>query len=154
MRIEECSFCSCPVYPGHGIKFIRNDATVFTFCRSKCNKAFKRKWNPRRTKWTKAYRLFKGKEVPGVRGLGVKRDEIIRYKRDIVRSTVDSIPIINEIESEKRKNYIYNRIMETREKNKASDMNVLKKYGHLLTEDTVNDRKPQKSEGVSRDQQS
>ncbi|CAM6103699.1 unnamed protein product [Calypogeia fissa] len=99
MRLENCWFCSSTVYPGHGITFVRNDAKVFRFCRSKCHKNFKMKRNPRKVKWTKAYRKLHGKELAQdtTFELERRRNRPERYDRTVVEQTIKAIKKIEEV---------------------------------------------------------
>ncbi len=63
MQMVKCHFCGKEIEPGTGIKYVRNDGKEFWFCSSKCYKNFiKLGRNPRKVKWTEAYRKAKIEE--------------------------------------------------------------------------------------------
>lgn len=136
MRIEKCHFCSSSVYPGHGTKFVRNDALVFAFCRSKCHKLFKRKRNPRRTRWTKAHRRAAQKELvqDSVHALGTRRSTAERYDRDVYTRAVSALPRVLEIQRKREEHCIADRVLTRREAGKERDAQFLEKHRTLRDE--------------------
>ena len=58
-RKKQCSFCGERFEPGKGTTFVRNDASVFEFCSSKCRKNFNLGRNPIRVRWTQKFRAFR-----------------------------------------------------------------------------------------------
>lgn len=70
-RKKQCSFCGERFEPGKGTTFVRNDASVFEFCSSKCRKNYNLGRNPIRVRWTQKFRAFR-EETLGIRA---KKDE-------------------------------------------------------------------------------
>ncbi|KNC53608.1 ribosome biogenesis protein RLP24 [Thecamonas trahens ATCC 50062] len=112
MRLHKCWFCSATIYPGHGISFVRNDATMFRFCSSKCHKNFKMKRNPRKVKWTKAFRKARGKElaVDSTFDFERKRNRPVRYNRELVSAALKAIKRVDQIRAARKKAFYKKRM--------------------------------------------
>ncbi|CAH9084014.1 unnamed protein product [Cuscuta europaea] len=112
MRLEKCWFCSSTIYPGHGIQFVRNDAKIFRFCRSKCHKNFKMKRNPRKVKWTKAYRRLHGKDMTqdSTFEFERKRNRPERYDKNVTENTLKAIKKIVKVRSDREATHHKNRL--------------------------------------------
>ncbi|CCH60159.1 hypothetical protein TBLA_0C03570 [Henningerozyma blattae CBS 6284] len=134
MRIYQCHFCSSPVYPGHGIMFVRNDAKEFRFCRSKCHKAFKQRRNPRKLKWTKAFRKAAGKElaVDSTLTFAQRRNVPVRYNRDLVATTLKAMSRIEEIRLKRERAFYKNRMRGNKEKDFLRDKKLVESNPELL----------------------
>ncbi|KJA27340.1 hypothetical protein HYPSUDRAFT_179299 [Hypholoma sublateritium FD-334 SS-4] len=133
MRIEKCYFCSTNVYPGHGSAFVRNDAKVFRFCTSKCHKNFKMKRNPRKVRWTKAFRKAAGKEMTiaclffldSTIEFEKRRNVPVRYNRELIQTTVKAMKRVGEIRARRERAFFKHRMAAAREKHKAHRKKVL-----------------------------
>lgn len=134
MRIYQCHFCSSPVYPGHGIMFVRNDAKEFRFCRSKCHKAFKQRRNPRKLKWTKAFRKAAGKElaVDSTLTFAQRRNVPVRYNRELVATTLKAMSRIEEIRQKRERAFYKNRMRGNKEKDFLRDKKLVESNPELL----------------------
>uniref|UniRef100_A0A1B0BA93 Probable ribosome biogenesis protein RLP24 n=1 Tax=Glossina palpalis gambiensis TaxID=67801 RepID=A0A1B0BA93_9MUSC len=105
------------IYPGHGIQFVRNDCKIFKFCRGKCHKAFKRKKNPRKVRWTKAYRKAVGKELaidPSFE-FEKRRNAPIKYNREMWSKALGAIKKVNEIKERRQDQFVMDRLRKGRQ---------------------------------------
>ncbi|CCH45836.1 Ribosome biogenesis protein [Wickerhamomyces ciferrii] len=134
MRVYSCHFCSSPVYPGHGIMFVRNDAKEFRFCRSKCHKAFKQRRNPRKLKWTKAFRKAAGKElaVDSTLTFSARRNVPVRYNRDLVSTTLKAMARVEEIRQKRERAFYKNRMKGNKERQLELDKKLVESNPELL----------------------
>ncbi|GAB7353091.1 hypothetical protein MBLNU459_g3634t1 [Dothideomycetes sp. NU459] len=134
MRIETCYFCSQPCYPSKGITFVRNDARVFRFCRSKCHKNFKMKRNPRKLAWTKSFRRAHGKEmtVDSTLSFAARRNVPVRYNRDLVATTLKAMQRVSEIRSKRERQFYKNRMRGNKERQLEADKKLVAENQHLL----------------------
>ncbi|KAK4541441.1 ATPase-activating ribosome biosynthesis protein [Oleoguttula mirabilis] len=134
MRIETCYFCSQPCYPSKGITFVRNDAKLFRFCRSKCHKNFKMKRNPRKLAWTKSFRRAHGKEmtVDSTLAFAQRRNIPVRYNRDLVATTLSAMQRVSEIRARRERQFYKNRMKGNRAKQLEADRKLVAENQHLL----------------------
>ncbi|KDE06271.1 hypothetical protein MVLG_03430 [Microbotryum lychnidis-dioicae p1A1 Lamole] len=141
MKVEPCYVCSSPCYPGHGTMFVRNDSKCFRFCRSKCHKNFKMKRNPRKLKWTKAFRKAAGKEmtVDSTLEFEKRRHVPIKYDRDLVKVTIAGMKRIQQVKERREKAFYRARMLAAQPAVLASDSLEVTRSSHLLGLQTVSE---------------
>lgn len=90
---------------------------IFKFCRSKCHAAFKRKKNPRKVKWTKAYRKTVGKElaIDPTFEFERRRNIPVKYNRELWSKTVEAMKKVETIRQKRQNTHIMQRLRVGRE---------------------------------------
>ena len=139
MRIETCYFCSGPIYPGHGIVFVRNDGKMFRFCRSKCHRNFKAKKNPRKIRWTKAYRKTHGKELvtDPVYEFEKIRNTPIKYNREIWTDTVQAMDKLAKIRKDREDRFFMRRMRRAQKTKKEIIKKDLIRHEQLIADPDI-----------------
>eukprot|EP01059_Diplonema_ambulator_P000771 TRINITY_DN10618_c0_g1_i1.p1 TRINITY_DN10618_c0_g1~~TRINITY_DN10618_c0_g1_i1.p1 ORF type:complete len:217 (+),score=46.17 TRINITY_DN10618_c0_g1_i1:85-651(+) len=139
MRIEACSFCSKPVYPGHGMTYVRNDCKIFKFCASKCHKNFKLKRTPRKTRWTKTFRKAMGKEMAHDTTLEFekKRNVPVKYNRELVLKTLRAMKQVEAIRERREKAHWDLRMKARAEAETVSGLKILEPNLHRIENDAL-----------------
>ena len=139
MRIETCYFCSGPIYPGHGIVFVRNDGKMFRFCRSKCHRNFKAKKNPRKIRWTKAYRKTHGKELvtDPVYEFEKIRNTPIKYNREIWTDTVQAMDKLAKIRKDREDRFFLRRMRRAQKIKKEIIKKDLIRHEQLISDPEI-----------------
>lgn len=114
--------------------FVRNDAKEFRFCRSKCHKNFKMKRNPRKLRWTKAFRKAAGKEmvVDSTLAFSARRNIPVRYNRDLVAETLRAMGRVEEIRQRRERAFYKNRMRGNKERQREADRKLVEENPELL----------------------
>ncbi|CAH2447964.1 Ribosome biogenesis protein RLP24 (Ribosomal protein L24-like) [Komagataella phaffii CBS 7435] len=114
--------------------FVRNDAKEFRFCRSKCHKLFKQRRNPRKLKWTKAFRKAAGKElaVDSTLTFATKRNIPVRYNRELVATTLKAMARIEQIRQKRERAFYKNRMKGNKDKELSLDRKLVENNAVLL----------------------
>ncbi|XP_077256052.1 ribosomal protein L24-like [Temnothorax americanus] len=155
MRIETCYFCSSRIFPGHGIQFVRNDCKIFKFCRSKCHAAFKKKKNPRKVKWTKAYRKTVGKELavdPSFE-FEKRRNVPVKYNRELWNKTVQAMKKVETIRQRRQNLHIMQRLHKGRELEQERDIKEVQRDLSLIRSPAAGLKERKKQEEAAEEQE-
>ena len=107
---------------------------AFRFCRSKCQKNFKMRRNPRRLRWTKVSRTQAGKEMicDSTLLFGARRNVPQRYDRDLVNKTLGAMKRISEIRARRERVFYKKRIAGKRAREIADARKLVAENEHLL----------------------
>ncbi|OMJ11953.1 Ribosome biogenesis protein RLP24 [Smittium culicis] len=142
MRLEKCYFCSSTVYPGHGTMFVRNDSKLFRFCRSKCSKNYKMKRNPRKLRWTKAFRKAAGKEmaIDSTFEFEKRRNVPVRYDRELLQTTVKAMKRISEIRKRRELAFYKQRMAGKKDIELVHSKVLIKKNVNLVAEEPIRNK--------------
>ena len=92
------------------------------------------KRNPRKVKWTKAYRALQGKDLRGdaVFNFERRRNRPLKYNRTLVRSTLTAIVKLDSIRTRRSNRFYENRTKNSLNTKHLSEKQMLKQHLDLI----------------------
>jgi large subunit ribosomal protein L24e len=119
---------------------------IFKFCRSKCHKNFKKKKNPRKAKWTKAFRKSAGKELavdPSFE-FEKRRNVPVKYNRELWKQTVEAMKRVEEIKNKRQAQHIFDRWKKAKEIERQKDIKEVQRDLALIRSPAAGMKRPAK----------
>jgi len=115
---------------------------MFRFCRPKCHKAFIKKRNPRKIRWTKAFRKAAGKEmkVDSTFEFEKRRNMPVKYDRELMGATIRAMKRVSEIQKAREDRYFDKRMAAGREAEREAEKIELAEGIHLVAPAVVRER--------------
>ena len=92
------------------------------------------KRNPRKLKWTKAFRKSAGKEmiVDTTLTFAARRNIPIRYNRELVATTLKAMQRVSDIRTKRERVFYKNRMAGNKERKRAENRKLVAENEHLL----------------------
>ncbi|KAI4122039.1 MAG: hypothetical protein LQ338_006041 [Usnochroma carphineum] len=100
------------------------------------------KRNPRKLKWTKAFRKAAGKEmvVDSTLQFAARRNVPVRYNREHVATTLKAMQRVSEIRAKRERIFYKNRMAGNKEKERAANRKLVAENEHLLPRQRASER--------------
>ncbi|KAL8907614.1 MAG: hypothetical protein Q9171_005785 [Xanthocarpia ochracea] len=100
------------------------------------------KRNPRKLKWTKAFRKAAGKEmvVDSTLQFAARRNVPVRYNRDHVATTLKAMQRVSEIRAKRERVFYKNRMAGNKERERVANRKLVAENEHLLPKIRASER--------------
>ncbi len=111
------------------------ECDVFSsFNRSKCHKNFAMRRNPKKLRWTKAFRRATGRELVNDKTLEFekRRNRPVKYNRELWEKTVKAIRKVEEVKVAREKRMYLRRMMGVRKKNAMDALETIKRHNKVV----------------------
>ncbi|KAJ2556629.1 ATPase-activating ribosome biosynthesis protein [Coemansia sp. RSA 1933] len=105
------------------------------------------KRNPRKVRWTKAFRKAAGKEmaIDSTFEFEKRRNVPVRYDRDLMSTTLKAMKRVQEIRARRERAFFKQRMAGNKERERVENIREIQKSIHLVSTPTVKAKEAQKA---------